>query len=648
MNRKTDKLLFYGILFCSFIFVLWIVLSVDVTFDAGDGIQHYLIARYSWLHPHLFLDLWGKPFFTLISSPFAQFGLKGMSCFQAICALFTALLIYRIANKLNLKNAWILPVLVFFSPIYFAVINSGLTEIFFGFLFIFSIWLILEKRFVFGAIVVSYLPFIRPEAYVILPLFVLVLLIRKRFYAVPFVFLATIIYSIVGYFYYKDLFWLITNNYKFRGEGYEGMKGSAFHFITHYQEIWGTLYSLLLLIGICCLLFFLFKFKQHRITKEFFLEEVVLIFGGFLGCLVLHSFLYSFPGITNNLGMLRYMAVLIPCSALLALRGLNLFSFSLSSKFLFVELIGLCIVVTFVVQTPFSQSYYPFKFTGEQTVLNEAAKFFSDPSVKSKKVFYQHPHFAIAADLDPFEEEKAMLMWSLGREHLNQLDDSTFIVWDSHFSSYEGMTPIELLFSDTNITPIKHFQYYQKERSFETWIFMKGTVDDSVSSAIKTDTVTDFGLLVDFLKTDSVCYDFDNFSPKDQSMITRKVFYSGQSSLSFDKSFEYGPMVTKRGMDINNSEKFKMVEIHFKFYPNDSLVDIVPVLDVKSANKMIAWYGLSFNQPIKLKEWNSCVLRQVLYTNEYSNDYAVNFYFWNKGLRNFYIDDLCIYYCTID
>ena len=68
--------------------------------EMGDGIQHYMMARFCWRHPELILDLWGKPLFTLLASPFAQFGYKGMSAFNALLAFTTA----RLADR-GLRSA---------------------------------------------------------------------------------------------------------------------------------------------------------------------------------------------------------------------------------------------------------------------------------------------------------------------------------------------------------------------------------------------------------------------------------------------------------------------------------------------------------------------------------------------------------------
>src|SRR5436189_4294606 len=120
---NSEKKIFYCLLFVSAVAVIWIDFRADATFDQGDGLQHYLISHYSWKHPGLFLDLWGKPFFTLISSPFSQFGLRGMIVFQSICAFFISVFSYQIGKKLNISVSWLAPIFIFFSPVFFSVIN---------------------------------------------------------------------------------------------------------------------------------------------------------------------------------------------------------------------------------------------------------------------------------------------------------------------------------------------------------------------------------------------------------------------------------------------------------------------------------------------------------------------------------------------
>ena len=93
-----------------------------------DSYMHYLFSRYSWSHPHLFLDQWGKPVFTLLSSPFSQLGINGLVLFNLFCLLFTGYYSYKICKSLSVSIPELAFVFVVFAPIAFGRSISGLTE----------------------------------------------------------------------------------------------------------------------------------------------------------------------------------------------------------------------------------------------------------------------------------------------------------------------------------------------------------------------------------------------------------------------------------------------------------------------------------------------------------------------------------------
>ncbi|MBI4944826.1 MAG: hypothetical protein HY840_00335 [Bacteroidetes bacterium] len=645
MNYKTERIFFYSLLFISFITVVCINISANATFDTGDGIQHYLIAHYSWKHPRLFLDMWGKPFFTLVSSPFMQFGMNGAIVFQALCAAGTSFFCYKIAQKINLDFAWSIPAYIFFSPIYFALINSGLTEIFFGFLFMFSVWLIFQNKFLWGAIAASFIPFVRPEAYVVLPLIALVLLIRKQFFSIPFLFFAFISYSVIGYFYYHDLFWVITQNYSITEVGYEGQKGEFLHFVKHYDEIWGTVYSALLILGICTSIYFIFSFLSKKSKTDFLPEILFLIFGSFFDCLLLHSLLYWMPDIFTNLGMLRYMTTLIPSASLISLMGINLIFFFLFKHYRYLKIMSVAIILWFIIQTPFQQSYYPFHLNSEQVVIKEAGGWINKTFSKVNRVCYLHPFLAVVSDIDPFDNKKSTLLWSLDKDSLNLLPDSTLIVWDSHYAPQEGNLPLDLLKKDTNFIPLKYYKYYLDFPAFESWIFMKNkNHDTSTHDSIAPELITDFGPIDNLREIDSETFNFDSNKPVDTSLLTNEKCVSGEMSLKYTTEKEFGPMFSKKINEIKNFSSLRMIQINFKFFSSDSTKEIIPVIEIKNGNKTIFWHGEKINGKMNDNTWNACEIKRILFPNELNEDFILNFYFWNKGRRNFYVDDLQLKY----
>lgn len=645
LNQKRENYLFYCLLGILFFYFSYVEYTAGAPFDGGDGITHYIISRFSWKHPELFLDLWGKPLFTLISSPFSQFGQVGINMFQVICALSTSWFCYRIAQKLNLDFAWLIPIFVCFSPIYFAVINSGLTEPFFGCLLMFSIWMIFEKKYIVAALVASLLPFIRSEAYAVLPLIGLVLLFHKQFISVLLLSAGTIIYGVIGYFYYGDALWLIHQNQSLFGNNYPGAgKLELFHYVKHYHEFMGKPIGILVLCGFIAALVFLYRVFFTKVKPPFFIENVILVYGSFFACFVLHTLLAWHPDLLNNLGMMRYMVTLIPSAALIALQGLNLiFSFPFKKSYLRDALIS-SVFCVLIIYSAVDRWYYPFRADAEQVVIKATGEWMNRTFPNRPKICYMHPYLPLVSDIDPYNEKDATLFWGLDKNKLSALPDSTLFIWDSHYAPQEGKLPIDLLTSDTNLIPLKHFQYYQDLLLFETWVFMKvSTRQNSAAELISTELITKSGPLNNLTLIDSKMYDFDSTKPKDQSMLSSENFVSGKASLKYTAENEFGPVFSKKIEELKLP--LKMIEINFKFFPCDSIKDMIPVLEIKDGNKVIFWYGETIPRPVIYNSWNSCEIKKILSLTQ-ASDCTFSFYFWNKGKNKFYVDDISFRYHT--
>ena len=142
-------------------FIFWIL--IDNTYDNGDSITHYAISRYSWQHMYLLFDNWGKPVFTILSSPFSQFGWKGMTFFNSLTGVITTCLVAQIIDKLKWNISPYCALLLFFIPNFPLALNSGLTEPLYALVLTLTIYLIVIERYAWVAIAISFLPFVRSE-----------------------------------------------------------------------------------------------------------------------------------------------------------------------------------------------------------------------------------------------------------------------------------------------------------------------------------------------------------------------------------------------------------------------------------------------------------------------------------------------------
>jgi hypothetical protein len=195
------SLLAFGVL-------LLIVSFTNITGEGGDSIVHYLYSHYSFEYPEFFLRHWAKPVFVLLSSPFAQFGFKGIIVFNSISATLTGLFSYYIVRHLKVKPSWFVFLTLFFAPLYFKLIFSGLTEYLFGLFLVIGIYLVCKSQYTFASIILSFLPLIRSEGLIILGVFGLFFLIQKKYKSLPYLLLGQAIYTVIGASYYRDVFWV--------------------------------------------------------------------------------------------------------------------------------------------------------------------------------------------------------------------------------------------------------------------------------------------------------------------------------------------------------------------------------------------------------------------------------------------------------
>lgn len=182
-------------LFCCFVLLRFFLLS-EVPMDSGDGLAHFFISQHVWQNPQELLNHWGKPLFTLLSAPWAYFGFKTYIIFNVLVYAASTLMGYFIFERLNINSLLVLlfPIALLTSLDYTNNILGGMTEVLFGFLVLLSGWFLIQKRWVWFALVISFMPFSRSEGQLLIPIAVLILVYFKQWKVLPFILSAFIIY----------------------------------------------------------------------------------------------------------------------------------------------------------------------------------------------------------------------------------------------------------------------------------------------------------------------------------------------------------------------------------------------------------------------------------------------------------------------
>ncbi len=646
MNSATnEKLLTRLVVLLICAFYVWMVWASPATSDSGDGIRHYAISKYSWKHPELFLDHWGKPVFTFISSPFSQLGMIGMNIFNIICFAITGLLCYSIAKRFSLSYPTAVVIFLAFAVVYIPTINSGLTEPLFGLMLTGTAYLFISRKYLWATLFVSLLPFVRSEGMMLLSVYALFLLLHKKYKYIPLLASGFVVLSLIGYFFvYHDILWLKHQNpYNGANNDIYG-KGDLFHFFRNQGRIFGLPLTMLICAGLLAPV--MFKLQKKDGGDIFVTEKILLIYSPFLMYFFSHVIVWWRPSLAGSLGLLRPMAAIIPLAAIIALIGLNYLQSILNNVFdklnfknKYLKWILPLVFCLWIIYKPFKVHDIPFQLGPEEVVLKETVNWLKENENYTKyRVYYLSPYLTVALDLDPFEPKEASELWGLYPNietwGIDVVPDSSIVIWDAHFSPNECRIPLEKIMNDpyfdfvTNFKPAEEFTVLGGY-SYEVNIFRKRKTP-------KTLTL----LKEDFYDLDGMC-DVEN----NRTIVNEKSF-SGKKSCKLDEKEEYGVAFRSEKMTCDFFDKIERVDISFMLHAGKrpELATVVASITDASGNglswdgKTIVW-GDSCSTTWCKQQFQFSINRNLC-----KDGNVLKVYLWNKGKEKLYTDDYKVKY----
>jgi hypothetical protein len=413
----------------------WLIVIIDLiiiqlstsTFDSGDSVLHYLQAKQAFHYPKYFFDHWSKPLFVLLSSPFAFWGFAGMKLFNCLCVLLSIWLIFKLSAEKS-TIAWIIVPLGFFVPELFWSQASGLTEPLFAFILTLSIYLYIKNKRGLALIIVSFLPFIRSEGWLILPLFAFAELINKRLKHIVILTVGHVVYGIIGWIVYTDFFWMFHQN-PYQGVEEKYGSGALFHFIEQTPYLLGFPVAVFFILGLS---FALIRLKSKFSTTQ--INATLLVYGTVVIFYIAHS-LFWYWGLFHSFGLKRVFIAVIPLILLIGLEGLERFLLLFPSNKTRSRLVG--IITIMVLVFPFTKNKMAlglpqkFNLTPEQVVINETVDWFQTSEYKYNTVSYANHYFAMSLGVDMDNPEKVL---ALGLAKQKYLHKGTIVFWDSYFA----------------------------------------------------------------------------------------------------------------------------------------------------------------------------------------------------------------------
>ncbi len=407
------------------------IVCFNGTGGAGDSITHYLYAKYAFLHPENFFNHWAKPVYVLLASPFAQFGFTGIKIFNATVTFFTLLFTYKTAKLLSMKNSAMAPVLLFFSPFFYILTYSGLTEPLFALFTVLGVFLILKHKYISAAVIISFLPFVRSEGLIIAGIFLFYFMIRKKWKTIPFLFIGHVVYSIAGYFVYHDLLWVFDRIPYARMSSVYG-SGKPFHFVVQMLYISGIPIYVLFWIGFLGII-------VAAATKRVNRELLLLVFLGFLAYFTAHSLFWYF-GIFNSMGLKRVLVAVMPLAALIALYGYNILTEEIVKKRKLKQTIKVLLILS-VLLFPFTHNpaavhwKRDMNLSTDQKTAKETVICIQNKVGTDHRFLFSHPYLSVVLRLDYFDPNKRV---ALTRKSITRAKSGDIVIWENWFAPVEN------------------------------------------------------------------------------------------------------------------------------------------------------------------------------------------------------------------
>ncbi len=627
--------------------ILAVVFSIvaaltDGTAGGADNFAHFNIARWAFRYPHLFLDHWGKPLFTILTAPFDQIGFYGARLFNILAGLTTAWITYLTASKWKVPKAWLVPVFVLFAPMYFVLTFSGMTEILFSLVLMLAIWLFFSERLILSAIAISFIILVRSEGFIFLPVFMVAFALKRKYIAIPFLLSGFVLFGLIGWLYYYHDFWWLFSKLPYVG-GLGGIYGSGpwYHFLLKMPDYLGYLIIVLFIPG------FIFVIgdwaqKKFRINSE---EFYWLYISGacFFGYLAAHSYVW-WRG-EMSLGLIRVMAGVSPIAAIFALIGLVRFeNFIHSRKW---KAVFLTVVILLVIFPGVLKYKSEFRTDGASKVINEAVKWLRDSGNFNHHLIVHDPYIAFAAKVDAWDQQRLQYGFSDANKPETGMPDSSIFVWDAHFSQNEGRIPAKQILENPYYELIAYFEPEQPFKvlngyDYNVMIFRK----------VSERTKDNFQILEQLKGKPaegqllySELFDFETSVPEKVMDKYRVASFDSLSKYNYQMGpdCDFSPSFVVSGDKIALTNRLK-IEATFDFMPEDSLKekDAIMVFSVEKNGKPYFYQGddlSAFDQNIG--NWNHAVYHFSMPEAIKSNS-SLKLYVWDIQKKKLKIDNFSL------
>jgi hypothetical protein len=464
--EKAANILF---VFIAFGLILACLLG-DSLGEGGDSTTHYLYAKLSWENPSYFFYHWAKPLFTLLSSPFAQFGMKGMMLFNVFCSIAAAYLAKCTAKVLQFNYYYITGILVLSMPLILPVTLSGLTEPLSALLVILAVYCYLTNKIFWAIFLASILPFVRSEGLIIAGVFGALLLFEKRWKYLPVLAAGHLVFALLGWSYHHD-FWWVFNKIPYATLSSVYGNGNWTHFVN---QIYFCVQPFTFAMMLISLVYLPIEWVQKGWKMHW--PKLFLIYGIVLAFVAAHSAFWAL-GIFNSMGLNRVLVTIFPLCAVMAMQSIHAITTKLqvsstyTQRFMLFFMGGILIFPTLnnPAATKFKEAIYINK---QHQFLRDALMPYLEQKHPNKSYFFSETEIGLFTGKDIFEQKLWLYPGAKVPPQNMQIGD--VFIFDSLLMAAERNISVTAIRQVTNLKEDTVFAFTNNQNNFTQYhLFVK-------------------------------------------------------------------------------------------------------------------------------------------------------------------------------
>ncbi len=476
MKKLIEGELAFVCAIISFLLLIIVATISTSTYDAGDSVMHYLYAEYSWQKPYFFVHPWAKPLFTLLSSPFAQFGFSGIKIFQALTWSTAVFFAVATAEKMEMRFPFLAGAILLSMRYVVLSTASGLTEPLFAAWTMAGVYFYVKKKNIIATILFGFLLYLRSEGQLVDIAVTVYLILSGKVKYIPFLFCGLIVYGFLGMYFGDEFFWYFTKNPYNHPPGFYGY-GNWYDYKGYLKDLIGpVLYHMcevgMLSCGVAILMKIFFQKQSPYLIEKFF-----LIYGVAVGYFVAES-IFWWKGLFGSFGMSRVLLGMLPLAALICLDGLNFIeTVTAYINKIFARVI-VAVVTLCIVLFPYSGMEKSFDLSTDfkphiqEVLIHKGVTWIQNQNYKKGEIYYSAPYAALefGNSVEAFDE--------LHFDFKIFTDPRTIFpgdiyLWDDRFSVLERNSPLDSLLVRNQFTLLKQFENLTEGNHYKVCVLMK-------------------------------------------------------------------------------------------------------------------------------------------------------------------------------